>query len=395
MKFEIYHQLGFRHQWNLQSLSDDATGDGIIIGAKSLEREKVEALPANLRGAALFDPQFFLPGVAKGQLETYNFFPQVAANDGFKSSDYADESAEISATACVQFQINSGFRYVVIPTRYMAGMPSNFIETQEELFVGPFLDAIAPQQNSPPALLQLVVTENMLKDDEYTADLLNWITGRQGIAGVYLIFESSGTSKQVKDADLLYRVLKFTAAVRENEMVVVLGYLNTESVVLTLGDPSIVTMGIYENTRSFRIRTFEDTHTEQRGPSPRLYCSQLLQWVDRNYHGALQRRLQGQNVFDQNRYQALMFQPTFKWHFTKPELYKHHFLELSCQLRTLSNVEGQARFIMARGMINAAVERFRSIEQVGIVLDQDNDGSPLASWLTAINEFAQDQGWQS
>ena len=130
MKLEIYHQLGFRHQWNLQSIADDGTGDGIIIGARSLEREKVEALPLAVRKQAIFDPQFFLPAVPKGQLETYDFFPHVAA-DGFSSSDYADRSAGISASGCIDFQVSNGFRYVVIPTRYMPGTPSDFVATQE------------------------------------------------------------------------------------------------------------------------------------------------------------------------------------------------------------------------------------------------------------------------
>jgi hypothetical protein len=276
----------------------------------------------------------------------------------------------------------------------MSGMPSDFIETQEALFVAPFLSAITAHRDCKPALLQLVLTENMLTDDEYSADLLNWLTGRAGIAGVYLISEAVGTSKQVKSADVLYKLMKFAAALRQNEMFVVLGYLNTEALVLTLADPSIVTMGIYENTRSFRIRTFEETEGRQQGPNPKLYCSQLLQWVDRNYHGAIDRRMPNHDLFDQNRYQAVMFQPTFNWHFTKPELYKHHFLELSRQLRQLSDVEGKHRFELVNALIQKALDRFSAMDQAGIVLDQDNDGSHLAPWMTAINEFAQDRGWR-
>ncbi len=395
MRFEIYHQVGFRHQWNLQSINDDRTGDGIIIGARSLEKEKVEALPAKTRRKAIFDPQFFLPAVPKGKLRTYDFFPHIAA-EGFTSSDYADESAGISASGCVDFQIRNGFRHVVIPTRYMPGMPSDFISTQNTLFVEPFLEAIADQREDYSALLQLVVTDNMLKDTEYTADLLNWITGISGIAGVYLIAEQNASTKQVKDADFLYRLLCFTSALRENDMIVVLGYLNTEAILLSLADPSVLTMGVYENTRAFKIKTFEENDTAQRGPSPRLYMAKCLQWIDRNYHGAIERRLPGgKSLFDQNKYQAIMFRPSFNWHFSKPELYKHHFLELSRQLRTISQLEGKERYEQVVAMIREAGRIFKTMDQSGIVLDQDNDGSHLSAWLTAANEFAQDNGWRN
>jgi hypothetical protein len=270
MKLDIYHQAGFRHQWNLQSINEDGTGYGIIIGARSLEKDKVEELPLKVRKKAIFDPQFFLPAVPKGKLATYNFFPHVAA-DGFSSSDYADESAGISASGCVDFQVRNKFRHVVIPTRFMPGMPGDFIATQNALFVEPFLEAIAAKDGDHSVFLQLVLTDNMLKDGEYTSDLLNWITGIEGILGVYLIAEQNGSSKQIKDADFLYRLLCFTSALRQNDMGVVLGYLNTEAILLSLADPSAVTMGVYENTRAFRIKTFEDNDMTKRGPSPRLY----------------------------------------------------------------------------------------------------------------------------
>ncbi len=393
MRFEIYHQLGHNHKWNLQSIKDDATGGGVIIGPRSLERKKVEQLDPATRRRAIFDPQFFLPSTAKGKLGTYDFFPDVTA-DGFRTTDYADDYAGMSAGACVDFQIANEYRYIVIPTRYLSGMPSNFIESQERLFVAPFLEALRERDCRKPAILQLVLNENMLKEAEYRADLLNWLTGVDRIRGVYLITETSGTSKQIKDADFLYQLLSFIVALRKNDLAVVLGYLNTESIVLTLADPSVITMGAYENTRVFRIRTFQQDTGKQQGPNPRLYVSRCLQWIDRNYHGAIIRRLPGgADLFDRNRYQALMFKPTYRWHFTKPELYKHHFLELSKQLRRLSRVEGVGRYELVKSMIGEARRTYREMDLAGIVLDGDNDGSHLAPWLTAANDFAQEQGW--
>jgi hypothetical protein len=393
MSFEIYHQLGFRYPWNLQSIKDDGTGDGVIVAPRSMEREKVEQLDTATRQRAIFDPQFFLPATPKGELATYPFFPNLTA-DGFTTSEYAEGSAEASATACVDFQITNDFRYVVIPTRHFPGTPSDFIENQEHLFVAPFTQAIAAQQASPPVLLQLVLNENMLKDAEYAADLLNWVTGFSGITGIYLITETAATTKQIKDPDFLYRLLSFCAALRANQLDVVLGYLNTEAVLLCLADPQIVTMGAYENTRSFRIGTFVDEKKRQQGPNPRLYVSRALQWIDRNYHGAIIQMLpDGLSLFDQNKYQALMFTPSYKWHFTKPELYKHHFLEFSKQLRYLASLEGADRYQCVQAMLKSAMAVYKKMDEAGIVFDVNNDGAHLPAWLTAANCFAKDRGW--
>src|SRR2546427_13276137 len=99
-----------------------------------MERAKVEALDPEIRGAAIFDPQFFLPDLPKGHLDTYDFFPDIAA-DGFESVEFPETSATASAEGCVKFQMSNNFRYVTIPTRYVGGMPSDFIESQERLFV--------------------------------------------------------------------------------------------------------------------------------------------------------------------------------------------------------------------------------------------------------------------
>jgi hypothetical protein len=388
----MYHQLGYNFGWNLDSMKHDNAGSGVILAPRHMEKKKVEKLPVVLRIGAIFDPQFFVPATPKGDLVSYDFFPNAIA-DGFKTTSYDEDMAADCADRCVSFQVANGFRYVVIPAKHMPGTPGNFIETQERVFVQPFIEAIRAHKRSGGILLQLLVNDLMLKDREYSSDLLNWITGLDGIEGVYLIVENSGSYKQIKDADLLYRHMSFIHSLRQNELVVVLGYLNTEAILLSLADPTIVATGAYENTRAFRISTFQEKRP-QHGPSPRLYMSACLQWVERSYHNAIIRRTPGGlSLFDNNQYHALMFEPSYKWHFNKPELYKHYFLEFSRQLRSVAAESGKERYRLIKAMIQQAIAHFRAIEQSGVELDANSDGSHLFHWLTAANEFAQDQGW--
>lgn len=395
MSFQIYHQLGFRYNWNFDSLAEDNTGDGVILAPRYMDRRKVEDLGEDCKKHAIFDPQFFLPNVPRGSLSSYDFFPEVVS-EGYDTDSFGDDNAKLCAEKCLEFQNSNNFKYLVIPTRRVEGMPSNYIEKQNIHFIKPFVDLLKDKKYDQQVLLQLILNNNMIKDDEYIRDILNWITGIQNINGIYLITETSFTSKQIKDNDYLYCLLKLISELKENELDVVLGYLNTEAILLSVASPDIVAVGAYENLRRFNLRAFSELEDgTQRGPKARLYFSKLLQWIDHDYLNALKRRLPNfSELLDHNQYRIEMFEPEFNWHFTKPQIYKHHFLEFSKQLRYISEVEGKERFELVHKLFNVAIENHQLIADAGIVLSPDDDGSHLFKWQTALNEFAGDMGWR-
>ena len=393
MTLEIYHQLGHNYKWNLDSINEDQTGQGVIFGPRYILPGDLQQIDINVKNESFLDPQFYLPDQPLGNLGEYTFFPHTIAG-GFESSDYLD-SANQSAEQCVNFQHENGFRFMLIPTRYSLGMPTNFIESQQELFVSPFIQAIENSANDKSVILQLVLNDTMIKDAEYSTDLLNWITGIQGIDGVYLITQNQPRQKQIDDIDFLFAYLKFIDSLRNNSLKVFLGYLNTEAIVLSVADPNIVTMGSYENMRMFNVENFRiKEKKDQRGPNARLYISKLLQWVDSDYNGAIQMsQSEGVGFFDQNKYQAEMFLPSFKWHFTKPELYKHHFLVFSNQLNAISQHNSEERFGYVSDLIENAIGNHQQLKNKGVVFDNLSGGAHLPKWLTALNLFAHFKGW--
>lgn len=395
MSFEIYHQTGWRYKWNLESLERDGTGDGVILSPRHIALEEVEGLAENIKAKAIFDPQFFLPNFPKGSLSSYDFFPDIIAA-GFDTNQFAGNQAIESSQKCVAFQNNNNFRYVVIPTRHTSGMPSTFIPQQQELFVEPYLSAISEQGSTKKIVLQLVLNDSMIKDAEYSAEILNWVTGIPEIGGVYIIVEVIRRSKQIKDIDFLYSLLHFIHALSSlNKLSVILGYLNIEALLLSIASPHIVTIGSYENTRMFDIRNFEKAEEDKqiRGPTPRHYITKLMQSVDNRYIGSISASSpEGTDIFDTNEYQAEMFQPSFNWHFQKPQLYKHYFLELSNQLRGISVLEGKSRYEKVCDIIENALDYYSAMSDV--VFDADSDGSHLPIWLTAAHRFAKEIGWR-
>lgn len=396
MSMEVYHQLGFRYQWNIKSFEEDNIGDGLILAPRYMKQNVVQDLPTSHKRKSIFDPQFFRPDIPKGHLQTFDFFPDVVA-DGFATEDYSDFHAWVSAEKCVAFQKQNGFQSIVIPTRHYQATPSNFIDIQQEMFVNPFMHEIKRQGASDnPILLQLILNDNMLKDQEYLSDILNWITGIQGISGVYLITDINPRPKQIKDNDVLYSLLNAINILNRNELNVVLGYVNIEAFILSVAAPKAVTLGAYENMRMFNIKTFiEEDSGGPQSPTPRIYIPKLLQLIDYRYIGAIQRAITETDFFPNNKYQALMFQPSFKWHFTKPELYRHYFMEFGAQLKGIGALTDKKRYNTVTETLKASIDYYDYLMNTkGLAFDNNSDGSHLPLWLTAVNEFANDMNWR-
>lgn len=394
MSIDIFHQLGFRYQWNFQSYNDDNVGNGFILAPSYMDKNEVENLPEAIKRISIFDPQFFSPNVQKRKLATYEFFPDIVAN-GFQTSEYSDGYSLECAERCLRFQIENQFTNLIIPTRYISGMPSNFISQQQQLFVSPFLDAIRRLGKDRPLLLQLVINDGMVKDAEFSANILNWVTGLPEIDGVYLIADINPRRKQIIDIDFLYSYLCFIQALALNDLYILLGYQNTESVILSLASPNAITVGSYENLRMFNIRNFEENDKRNiHGPNARIYVSRLFQWIDTNYIGAITRVLGNNDLFDDNHYMVQMFEPTYLWQFSKPELYKHFFLVFSQQMQYICKYNGVERYHVITELLEQAISQFSLLRNKGVILDQENDGTHLSAWLTAVNLYAHDQGWR-
>lgn len=386
---KILHQTGHNYKWNVDSFVKDGAGDGLIFSPRHIEKDKLDAMDRQVLSRSLFDPQFFVPAVAKGKLSSYDFFPNVVAN-GFETDNF-DAVAEKCAAGCIDFQRSLGLDALVVPTRIFPGQGKSHIKSQHDLFVDPTLRRIGAKET---ALLQLIITASQAKDSQFTKDLLNWVTGIQKVSGVYLIVEPEVRAKQTKDIDLLTAILSLVDVLRQNDMEVVLGYLNTEALLMSIADPTAVTMGAYENTRIFNRRNFEESKAgKQQGPSPRLYMSKLYHWIDRRYLGAIEESV-GSTFYDNTKYQAEMFVPSFKWHFTKPELYKHHFAVMYGQLNTLSTLHPKDRYKSLVATLEQAMKRFNGLADDGVILDSDNDGAHVAAWLTAAHRFAKTKGWK-
>jgi hypothetical protein len=381
---KVYHQTGHRDNWNRECFQN-GIGDGLIYSPINIDADKLLGFNAELKVTGFLDPQLYLLNEAKGTLHTYPYFPGNLKPD-FSTPDLDNSHIQL-AKLCVDYQMQNDFNYLVIPTRYHADNPTTYFVQSTDYFVNPFCDYVRTNSINKRVLLSVIVKSIMLSDEEKRNEVLNWITGHQQISGVYLIFEDNFNSKQIKDFDYLLNALRFISILKKNQLEVHIGYTNTEGLLYSLAMPDSVTVGSYENLRSFGIKRFQDLENgPMRAPRARLYSSKLFQWLDYQYVEAMRSLIPGyENYFDESEFRPLMFKPDYNWQFQKPEPYKHYFYVFDRQVKALPDSQAD-RIEFLKGNIRNAVNLFKTIEN-DVFLDDDSNGSHLPTWLNVINAY--------
>lgn len=381
---KVYHQTGFRDNWNRESYLK-GIGDGLIYSPVNIDADKLLGIDRSLKISSFLDPQLYLLAEAKGNLHTYPYFPGNLKPD-FSTPDLDNSNLQI-AKLCIDYQLDNEFEYLVIPTRYNEDNPTSYFLQSTEFFVLPFCEYVRDNKIEKKILLSVIVKSIMLSDKEKRDEVLNWITSHQQVDGVYLIFENNFSYKQIKDFDFLLNALQFIRILKENKMEVHIGYTNTEAILYSIAMPDSITIGSYENLRSFGIKRFQEIESSpMRSPNARLYSSKLFQWIDYQYIEAMKSLLHSyESFFDDSEFKPLMFKSEFKWHFAKPEPYKHYFYVFYNQIKALPKEQG-LRIEKLEKDIKTAINLFENIEKF-VLLDDNSNGSHLPTWINVINAY--------
>lgn len=382
----VYHQCGHNFVWNLDSLVEDGAGDGLIISPVNIRAEKIpERFSGAVLGRSFIDPQFFLPDDPKSKLQTYPFFPGIVM-ETFSTSDFDGHAADV-AEACIAFQRDHGFRYSVIPTRYFEDLPEGYLGQLTDLFVDPFIEADRRMGEGAPLLLTVIAKQVHLDDGIQRTELISWATNFPQVAGIYLIFDNNYYTKQIKDPTYLSRQLKFVHDLVETGVEVHVGYTNVEGLLLSAAGPTSVSMGAYENLRSFGIQRLETREPQpRRGPRPRVYSPTLLQWIEDTYLGPFRELVDDyENLFGESPYRDFLLDERSSLNSNTGEVYKHYFWEFARQARGLPE-ELDLRAAKLREWVEHALAEFDRVRS-SVYLDQDSDQSHLPAWMNALTMF--------
>lgn len=387
MTIKLYHQAGHNTSWNIESLTEDSCGDGIIFSPVHFSASQLEKVSGSIKKKSIFDPQYYLPNSQKQKLNTYDFFPETLMG-GFSTTSFASMALK-SAEMCVKFQIQQEFEKIIIPARYFSQMDPDYTDKQDTYTVHPFLKVISTLGSDKSIYLTLPLTSHMVEHATYRTRILNWVTGFSDIQGVYLIVDFERNTKQVQSKEFLYSLMEFVKELRDADLEVLVGYLNTEGLLLSLIEGCQFTFGTFENTRIFSIDKFLVSDEERRGPKARMYLTGLLNWVQ--YSQAKEIMADNPDVWTQiyqsTKHGDAALKATVVPTFNQPGLYKHHFLCFQSQVDELAKNDLIGRFNILKDWIKSAMEYYKKIENMPMDIEKHGNGDHLQHWLDAINLY--------
>ncbi|MCU6669427.1 hypothetical protein M8013_11790 [Enterobacteriaceae bacterium H4N4] len=391
MTIKLLHQMGHNSIWNKDSFEKDGVGVGLCYSPVHEVAKNINAAKKQLKETSIFDPQFYLPSSQKKKFQSYDFFPNtILGEKGFNTIDYTAISSE-SAKRCVDFQIKNNFEKIVIPARFYEQIHPKYIEQQSESFVIPFINYIKKIgiNTKKKIILTVPITSGMLNVVEYKINILNWITSFPEISGIYFICQHDRSLKQISDASFLVDYMDTIKSTIDADLEVIVGYTNTESILYTLCGDLSLTVGAFENTRIFSLDKFIVSDEDRRGPKPRIYMPELLNWV--NFEEAKLLRKQSPElwnaIYKPTKYSEDAFNATTTITFQNPLLYKHYFLTFAEQINNISKHSGNHRVAYVTSMVDQAIDNYNNIKKV-FTLEKNGSDEHLIPWRNAINLFS-------
>ena len=380
MTLQLLHQVGHNSNWNVESFTQDNCGDGLILSPLHQNLGTVERLGPTVRAASIFDPQFYLPSSRKPKLHTYPFFPEVV-DGGFQTSTFTAHAAAV-AESCVGFQRNMGFRAIVVPTRFLDQMYSDFVDRQRRFTVDAFMEATGRQS----VCLSVAVTSAMIEDEGFRFRLLNWITSYPNVEEVYLMYQHLRDTKQIQEAQYLNACVQFFREIVGSGLRLTVGYTNVEGLLFAATADVNITMGAFENTRIFSIDKFLESEGERRGPKARIYLAGLLNWVQLQDAKTIQRNAPAiwNAIYERTPWadQALAspVEPTFN----QPQLYKHFFKNIHDHVARIKPLTLLERRLDLINRLNRARTWYSQLGAAGIELERHGRGGHIEPWLRVL-----------
>lgn len=376
MSVRLLHQVGHNAKWNIQSFEDEGCGYGLVLSPLHQSKESVENLSAATRAASIFDPQFYLPSSQKPKLLQYPFFPE-SVGGGFKTSSFKSHAVDV-AKQCLGFQKELGFRRLMVPTRFIDQLYTDYVDRQKAFTVDAFMEVAG----SEPLSLSLAVTAPMIEDHAFRTKLLNWITSYPLVDHVYLMYQQARDTKQVADSAFLRSAHDFFAEIQSTGLALTVGYTNSECLMYSMLEDIELTVGAFENTRIFSIDKFLVSEEDRRGPKARIYLPGLLNWVQ--FGDAREIRQKAPKVW-QAVYEATVYseqalaqavEPTFN----QPPLYKHYFQVMHREFEALSAMNTKARIEYLRSRVATARHWYQELQNANVYVERHGQGGHLPGW---------------
>lgn len=383
---KVLHQLGHKHNWNLEIYYENGIGDGFIFGAYNIERNKF--FDDTLSGYKLddilyrsfIDLQYYGKTKSKGlgKFTTYDFHP---ANQSSKDNTivYADSSIRKG----IKFEESLGLKNIIIPN-FCFDLNSDY---KNQILMSNRL--LTKKANNCKYFLSIPLSKEIVKDETKLDIILNHLTDTEiSFDGYYVVAEPILEYKQKINIDYRYleNLTKFLSILKKQKFEIIYGYANIDAILYAaLNVVDYVTIGTYENLRNFNIHRY--TQMDFGGPSKGWYYSEkLLNFVKAQELDKI--RINNSIPIiknDSNVFSDVILNEGFSWNTHKPDIHKNYLVSiynLLKQIDSFNSTESRIKFLI--NLISQAMENYRLLNENKVYLMNESGDYHLDTWLTFL-----------
>lgn len=386
---KVLHQIGWLPNWNLDAHYKNNIGDGFVFCifnyAEGAFKERYFDKIDGLLDKSFMDLQYFgkreSAEIKKGKLKTYPFHP--AANE---SNDATNVYLVNSIIEGVKYQVNLGLGNIIIP---------NYYENDHDIdsFIG-LIKTINVwlrdnRTDGCKYFMTIPITNHMVIDADKVEKILRCLTDMKiGFDGYYIVCESKPDYKQKISLDYKYLVnlSRIFEVLKSQKFTTIYAYANWDALLfLATTDIDYITIGTYENLRSFSINRF--IKNDDGGPSKGWYFSEkLLNFVKAQQldlvrsQGGISLIRNEKNIFSDD-----ILNPNYPWSNQKPEVHKNYLMAVDRLLKDVASVRDLKQrkdFVVQK--INNAIDVYEHLQELNIELTDESKNYHLETWRSYL-----------
>jgi len=377
---KIIHVLGHNAKWNIDSFLEQRIGDGFLITAFTFGKKFMSHKQLNpLLEKCMLDLQFYgkKAKLKAGKLLEFDFHP----TNG-NPFDVTNVFIHNCIKQAIQFQIDLGFKEIIIPICYESDNCEEII--QNITIINAHVSK--NRQEGIKYFLTLPFSFDIIRDQEIVDRILIAATDKKiDFDGYNIVCENkpeqghkiNTDSKLITNLSTVFKTLKYQG------FETIYSYANWDAIIyLAQTDIDYITIGSYENLRNFSIKRF--TEDISGGASKGYYFSEKLLNMIRA-QDIIQIQVNGMIPAIQNEkniFSDIILATDYIWNIHKPDVNKNYLLSISRLLSKISQIKDiRQRTLHVLFLIQDAIICYKDLDDHYIALaGSESKNYHLESW---------------
>lgn len=380
---KILHVLGHNPNWNIDIYNEQHVGDAFLITAFSFgESFLTNKRIAPILDKSMLDLQFYGQKnsgvISKGKLSDFDFHPA--------SHAYDDIATNVLVLNCInqaiKYQIDKGFKKVIIPHIYEDNNPLNIIA-----YIKAINRYISKNRvGDIEYYMTIPFAYDIIRNADNVEQILFELTNMDIVFdGYYIVCENKPEQghKITNDLKLITNLSKVFKVLKYQGFKTIYAYANWDAIFyLAQTEIDYISIGTYENLRNFSIKRFVEDISG--GASEGYYFSEKLlnmirakDLINIRLNGMLDHIKNEKNIFSN-----YILDENYQWNIHKPDVNKNYLLSISKLLNKIASISDiKERTLYVLFLIQNAIDLYDKLDENYVVLQSEGRNYHLNVWL--------------